>query len=131
MEFVLLPAATLAGKHEFRVDRDGKDPLVYTDVAKMRDDYQNDIVCAAGPSDVLLLTFLANTSTPQACCCRGSCSACNPDSRIVSELNRMAANRTTSVPASCEEREKGQKARHTTSWKKAECRRNASEIAPK
>jgi hypothetical protein len=107
VEFVLLPAANLAGKQEFRVERDGKDTLVYTDIAKMRDDYQNDIVCAAGPSYVLLLTFIVNTSTPQACCCRGSHSTCNPDSRSVSELNRMAANCTTSVPSSCEEREKG------------------------
>jgi len=47
VEFVLLPAAALAGRREFTVDRtrDGLEPLVYTDIAKMREDYKNDVVC--------------------------------------------------------------------------------------
>ncbi|UNI20900.1 Tyrosine--tRNA ligase [Purpureocillium takamizusanense] len=44
VEFVLLPAAALRGKREFVVDRerDGLEPLVYTDIAHMQDDYKND-----------------------------------------------------------------------------------------
>lgn len=46
VEFVLLPAAGLRGKREFRVDRerDGLEPLVYTTIAQMHDDYRNDVV---------------------------------------------------------------------------------------
>lgn len=46
-EFVLLPAAALNGNREFRVprDRDGLEPLVYTSINQMHDDYRNDIVC--------------------------------------------------------------------------------------
>lgn len=50
-EYVLLPAAALAvdGKREFRVDRDrdGLEPLVYTDISQMHEDYKNDIVSRA------------------------------------------------------------------------------------
>lgn len=46
IEFVLLPAARLRGTGEFRVDRerDGLETLVYTDIAKIREDYKNDVV---------------------------------------------------------------------------------------
>lgn len=46
-EFVLLPASSLYGGGEFQVDRerDGLEPLVYKDAAKMHEDYKNDIVC--------------------------------------------------------------------------------------
>jgi tyrosyl-tRNA synthetase len=45
-EFVLLPAAALNGRKEFRVmrDRDGLEPLVYTDISQMHEDYKNDTV---------------------------------------------------------------------------------------
>jgi len=45
-EFVLLPAAALSGRREFRVqrDRDGLGPLVYTNINQMHDDYRNDIL---------------------------------------------------------------------------------------
>lgn len=45
VEFVLLPAAAIAGKREFTVDRerDGLEPLVYTNIEKLNEDYQNDI----------------------------------------------------------------------------------------
>ncbi|KYK60541.1 tyrosyl-tRNA synthetase, class Ib [Drechmeria coniospora] len=44
VEFVLLPASALRGKREFIVERerDGLEPLVYTDIAQMNDDYRND-----------------------------------------------------------------------------------------
>lgn len=47
VEFVLLPASHLRGNREFRVDRerDGLEPLVYTTIAQMHDDYRNDVVC--------------------------------------------------------------------------------------
>ncbi|KAG7104771.1 Tyrosine--tRNA ligase like protein [Verticillium longisporum] len=46
-EFVLLPASELkSGKAEFVVDRsrDNLEPLVYNDIAKMHEDYKNDIL---------------------------------------------------------------------------------------
>ena len=44
VEFVLLPAAALSGHREFRVDRDrdGLEPLIYTSVEKLHEDYRND-----------------------------------------------------------------------------------------
>lgn len=47
VEFVLLPAAALAGKREFRVERRDNEPLVYTDIQQLKDDYTNDIVCGS------------------------------------------------------------------------------------
>lgn len=46
VEYVLLPAAALKGKKEFTVERerDGLEPLVYTDIAAMHEDYKNDVV---------------------------------------------------------------------------------------
>ncbi|KAJ5084443.1 tyrosyl-tRNA synthetase [Penicillium alfredii] len=44
VEFVLLPAAALAGKREFRVERRDNEPLVYTDIQQLKDDYTNDIL---------------------------------------------------------------------------------------
>lgn len=46
IEYVLLPAARLRGTGGFRVERerDGLEPLVYTDMEKIRDDYRNDVV---------------------------------------------------------------------------------------
>lgn len=44
VEFVLLPAAALTGNKEFRVERRDNEPLVYTDIQQLKDDYTNDIV---------------------------------------------------------------------------------------
>ncbi|KAL1874358.1 hypothetical protein VTK73DRAFT_441 [Phialemonium thermophilum] len=46
VEYVLLPAAGLRGKREFRIDRerDGLEPLVYTSVEQMNEDYRNDVL---------------------------------------------------------------------------------------
>ncbi|KAJ5455192.1 hypothetical protein N7475_010313 [Penicillium sp. IBT 31633x] len=44
IEFVLLPAAALAGKKEFRVERRDEEPLVYTDIQQLKDDYTNDVL---------------------------------------------------------------------------------------
>ncbi|PYH96631.1 tyrosine tRNA ligase [Aspergillus ellipticus CBS 707.79] len=46
VEFVLLPAAALKGKKEFRVDRerDGLEPLVYTSIEQMQEDYKTDVL---------------------------------------------------------------------------------------
>lgn len=53
VEYVLLPAAALRGKREFSVDRerDGLEPLVYSDIADMHRDYQNDVVRSLAPTD--------------------------------------------------------------------------------
>jgi tyrosyl-tRNA synthetase len=45
VEFILLPAAALRGNKEFRVERRDAEPLVYTDIKQLQDDYTNDIVC--------------------------------------------------------------------------------------
>lgn len=46
IEYVLLPASELRGVREFRVERerDGLEPLVYTDIKKIHEDYQNDVL---------------------------------------------------------------------------------------
>lgn len=46
VEYVLLPAAALRGNREFQVERekDGLEPLVYTTIAHMHDDYRNEVV---------------------------------------------------------------------------------------
>ena len=47
VEYVLLPVSQLkTGKREFVVDRerDGLEPLVYTDVAQLHEDYKNEVV---------------------------------------------------------------------------------------
>lgn len=46
VEYVLLPVAALRGKREFVVDRerDGLEPLVYSSIAQMHEDYRNDVV---------------------------------------------------------------------------------------
>ncbi|KAL1840624.1 hypothetical protein VTJ49DRAFT_275 [Mycothermus thermophilus] len=46
IEFVLLPAARLRGDGEFRVERerDGLEPLVYTGIEKITEDYKNDVL---------------------------------------------------------------------------------------
>lgn len=45
-EFVLLPVSGLKGKKEFVVsrERDGLEPLVYSDIKQMHEDYKSDIV---------------------------------------------------------------------------------------
>ncbi|KAE8377731.1 hypothetical protein BDV26DRAFT_304816 [Aspergillus bertholletiae] len=44
VEYVLLPAADLKGKKEFRVERRDEEPLVYTDINQLREDYKNDVL---------------------------------------------------------------------------------------
>ena len=69
VEYVLLPAAGLRGNREFRVDRDrdGLEPLLYTTIAQMHEDYQNDVVgsirslsnaCAATLTDSIAVTSI-------------------------------------------------------------------------
>ncbi|KAI9740836.1 MAG: hypothetical protein M1818_004441 [Claussenomyces sp. TS43310] len=45
-EYVLLPAAALKGRREFVVDRsrDGLEPLVYSNIEDMQNDYKNDVL---------------------------------------------------------------------------------------
>ena len=46
-EFVLLPAGFLKyGEQKFVVERRDAEPLVYTDIKQMHEDYKNDIVCS-------------------------------------------------------------------------------------
>ncbi|KAI9368153.1 hypothetical protein BJX61DRAFT_525256 [Aspergillus egyptiacus] len=44
VEYILLPAAGLKGKKEFRVERRDEEPLVYTDAKQVYEDYKNDIL---------------------------------------------------------------------------------------
>ncbi|KAJ5885216.1 hypothetical protein N7495_009726 [Penicillium taxi] len=44
VEFVLLPAAALKGKKEFRVERRDQEPLIYTDIKQLHEDYRNDVL---------------------------------------------------------------------------------------
>jgi tyrosyl-tRNA synthetase len=45
VESVLLPVAALRGHKEFRVERvrDNLEPLIYTSIAQLHEDYKNDI----------------------------------------------------------------------------------------
>jgi tyrosyl-tRNA synthetase len=58
VEFVLLPASALSGRREFQVerDRDGLEPLVYTDIKQIHEDYRNDIRKLNDPSFFFLIT---------------------------------------------------------------------------
>lgn len=72
VEFVLLPAAALAGTKEFRVERRDAEPLIYTDIQQLKDDYANDIVCGQNSLNVSVSGALANnytvdTPVTQAC----------------------------------------------------------------
>ncbi|KAL6238556.1 hypothetical protein BDW75DRAFT_237232 [Aspergillus navahoensis] len=60
VEYVLLPAAGLKGKKEFVVERRDAEPLVYTDIAKLKEDYANDILTpqALKPAVTAALTGL-------------------------------------------------------------------------
>ncbi|OJK03598.1 hypothetical protein ASPACDRAFT_75151 [Aspergillus aculeatus ATCC 16872] len=44
VEYVLLPAADLKGKKEFRVERKDQEPLIYTDIKQLEEDYKNDVL---------------------------------------------------------------------------------------
>ncbi|KAJ6145049.1 hypothetical protein N7470_008944 [Penicillium chermesinum] len=44
VEFVLLPQAHLSGDGKFVVERREGEPLVYTDIAKVKEDYTNDVL---------------------------------------------------------------------------------------
>ncbi|KAJ5784569.1 tyrosyl-tRNA synthetase [Penicillium pulvis] len=44
VESVLLPAAKLKGKEEFIVERREQEPLIYTDIKQLKEDYVNDIL---------------------------------------------------------------------------------------
>lgn len=45
IEHVLLPASALTGARRFEVDRsrDGLEPLIYSNIEKIQEDYRNDI----------------------------------------------------------------------------------------
>jgi tyrosyl-tRNA synthetase len=78
VEFVLLPAAELKGKREFRVERerDGLEPLVYTTIEQMHEDYRNDVVrkkkkkkkqktCSSFEGEILSSSVLTNIPPKQ------------------------------------------------------------------
>ncbi|KAL4875538.1 hypothetical protein BJY04DRAFT_161334 [Aspergillus karnatakaensis] len=44
VEYILLPAAGLKGNKEFRVERRDQEPLVYTDIKQLHEDFRNDIL---------------------------------------------------------------------------------------
>ena len=44
VEYILLPAAGLKGNKEFQVERRDQEPLVYTDIEALREDYRNDVL---------------------------------------------------------------------------------------
>jgi tyrosyl-tRNA synthetase len=76
VEFVLLPAAALKGCKEFRVERtDGLEPLIYTDIKQMHDDYKNDVVCIYPtlPQPSGANCILVNATTAQACSVNRPC----------------------------------------------------------
>ena len=63
VEYVLLPAADLKGKKEFRVERREEEPLIYTDIKQLKEDYANDVVCLVFPCHSELRTKETNINT--------------------------------------------------------------------
>jgi tyrosyl-tRNA synthetase len=49
VEYVLLPAAALKGRKEFVVEQKEGEPLVYTNIKQMQEDYKNDVVRSFKP----------------------------------------------------------------------------------
>lgn len=62
---MLLPASELRGARLFRVERerDGLEPLEYTDMKKIHDDYQNDVVSAPAMHASFLFHMFAIADT--------------------------------------------------------------------
>ena len=60
VEYVLLPASELKGRREFRVERerDGLEPLVYTSIEQMHEDYKADVVCFTLAFDYTYMTCI-------------------------------------------------------------------------
>ncbi|KAL4941053.1 hypothetical protein BDV06DRAFT_223466 [Aspergillus oleicola] len=60
VEYVLLPAAALRGNKEFVVERRDAEPLIYSDISKLKEDYTNDILTpqALKPAVTKALTSL-------------------------------------------------------------------------
>jgi len=44
VEYVLLPAAALKGKKEFVVEQKEGEPLIYSNIRQMQEDYKKDVV---------------------------------------------------------------------------------------
>lgn len=44
VEFIFLPASGLKGEKEFKVERRDEEPLIYSDIQQVKDDYAKDIV---------------------------------------------------------------------------------------
>lgn len=44
VEFIFLSAAALEDQKEFQAERKDTEPLIYTDIKQLKDDYTNDIV---------------------------------------------------------------------------------------
>jgi tyrosyl-tRNA synthetase len=117
VEYVLLPASALKHKtQKFVVERRDEEPLVYTNIAKMQQDYKDDIVShftSPKPLEKLLTACPAHTTAPQTCCHRRShCPPRTHTSRVPS-LARMERHRdkslsTTSRAAEEREEEEGQ-----------------------
>jgi hypothetical protein len=105
-EFVLFPAATLSGRREFRIerDRDGLEPLVYTGISQMHEDYKNDIVCSTNYLKYnfgfsMLTSFLVDTSIIETCCGEGSDWAYGTNPGGLPRFERMEGDSFESIPA--------------------------------
>jgi hypothetical protein len=106
IEYVLLPAsALLGGKKVFTVDRsrDNLEPLVYSDMEQMREDYKKDIVRAFDEwictrAD-LPLVVAADT---EACGHFGTQQFIGSHPREVSSIERVAGEHGEGIPASGE-----------------------------
>lgn len=114
VEYVLLPAAALRGDREFRVERerDQLDPLVYTTISQMHDDYRNDVVCLMRPPALVCCNTnqFATVDAPTSETCSVQGPECHPgtNSSSLPSFKRMAGNSAESVPATGEEREESE-----------------------
>lgn len=112
IEFVLLPAARLRGNGEFRVERerDGLEPLVYTEAERIREDYKNDVVSSHYSCHLRAGTNsgTVDTTTPQTRCRKGTQRAPSPHPSGIPGLQGVARDRREGLPTTPEEGEEGQ-----------------------
>lgn len=114
VEYVLLPAAGLRGKREFVVERerDGLEPLIYSTVEQMHEDYRNDVVCIgiieSTHVEHPLTNGLAITTTAQGGSHKITKRALGPNPGGVPSLQGMAGHCPQGLPPATEEGEEGQ-----------------------
>lgn len=107
VEYVLLPAGALkTGSPIFEVPRREGEPLVYTSVQQLQDDYRADIVSIfqSAPHDYHTDSIVAVPPNTQASYCRRDQRASQAHSSRFPSLGRMAGDREEGLPTTTSSR---------------------------